>query len=47
VMSHVFQGHGQFSIRVQVADDAGGSSFDFVTATVNDNIPPTAYPPQN
>lgn len=46
VMSHVFQGHGQFSIRVGIADDAGGSGFDFVTVTVNDNIPPTASPPQ-
>jgi hypothetical protein len=46
LISHVFQGHGQFAIRLTITDDAGGSGFDTLLANVNDNIPPTSSPAQ-
>src|SRR5205823_250713 len=46
VISHLFQGHGQFTVRVTVSDDAGGSGFDTLLANVNDNVPPTSSPAQ-
>jgi hypothetical protein len=45
-ISHAYAFNGQFTVRVTIADSAGGAGVDTVLVVVNDTTPPTAYPPQ-